>query len=203
MAAAYLGPNSSSFICLFGDPRAYVSPSRYLSIANNTPEETRAVLVDLVSGTEKNLSSQTEFADCLFAASGNQLAVLDFDGKVKLYDLADAKEQDPKTISSTIIRRLLAIDAKSQTVFGLSGSSIIGINTQDGNSEFELSGVVPPLKINTEYDRWQLNLPNDSPLILVRDLRATSYPRSPLNHAEQMAPRGLTEQERNEFFLSQ
>ncbi|MFN3192024.1 MAG: protein kinase domain-containing protein [Aureliella sp.] len=198
---AYLSPDAASFVCIFGQDNWYPSPSRYYTVSMKKDEVETAVLIDLVSRQPRNLPSELGIADAVFCNGGQQLAVLGYEGTVNLFDLQDGNELESRSVSSGAAQRLLRVDSDSPTFFCFVNGSVVGWNAKTGEQEFELSEVVTPLRIHSEYDRWKLNHGDGAALTFLRDLHAISYPRSPLNHAKQMAPRGLTARERSDLFL--
>ncbi|MEM7476364.1 MAG: serine/threonine-protein kinase [Planctomycetota bacterium] len=197
-----LSPDGTKLLCLFGKPNTYIASSRINATANNSEvAKARAIIIDLLTSNRTEISDVSDFAGGAFYNEGQFVGLLCFDGSVKAYHTNDLQLEVQQVAPAGSATRLVEIDADSPAIFAITGETIRAWDLTTNSQKYEISigdGMVA--RVSNSLNRWKLNWNDQSLLLLLEDLQARIYPASPIDYAKEIAPRNLTEQER-EFLL--
>lgn len=197
-----LSPDAKNLLCVFGVPDVFVSSSGFFGEAQSDGGlQARAVLIDLASAKQTAIQWTRDFAEGAFYSSGDHVGLLCFDGSLQVYDVDDISAGPQEVAAPGEVQRLIKVGASSPMIYAIAEDSVKGWNCESGLQQYEVSGVVTKPFIQRDFDNWKLQAEVERPLLLLGDRRAIVYPRSPLDYAEQTAPRGLTEKELAELSL--
>lgn len=199
---AYSG-SQKRILAICGEGTKIVPTSnRFNRLKENPPELPDALLIDVESGQKRPILFERDAVEARFYDSGRIFVVLTTEGDVHLFDTATCLEREPRTDRRESILGLALSSEDGLTMITADRSTIHGWNVRTGEQTLEVLNASDPALARLSLPSWLPASGRGGDLLLPTKAGLIFVPRDVVEYAKQRAPRTLSSEEREKYFLA-